>query len=103
MAKISVIMPVFNKEAQVIKSINSVLNQTYKKFKLVLINDGSTDLSADIIRENIKDPRVIYFEHKNRGVSYTRNRGIELADTPYITFLDADDEYHPLFLEKMHD
>lgn len=102
MAKVSVIMPVYNKEDQLEKSIVSVLNQTFDDFKLIIVNDGSTDASTKIIKKYSNDSRIVYVEHQNRGVSFTRNRGIDVADTPYISFLDADDEYAPTFLEKMY-
>lgn len=103
MSKVSVIIPIYNKEEYILRSIKSVLNQTFNDFILILINDGSTDDTGKIIKNNINDSRVLYYEHQNKGVSYTRNKGIELATTPYITFLDADDEFHPEFLEKMID
>lgn len=98
----SVIIPVFNKEKYLHVSIESVLNQSYQHFEIVVINDGSSDGSEDIILNLMaKDPRIKYINQKNQGVSAARNNGIELAKGKYISFLDADDYYDPLFLEKM--
>lgn len=103
MAKISFIMPVYNKGRYISKSIGSVLVQTYKDFELILIDDGSTDKSGEIIRRyKEQDPRIVYINNStNKGVSYTRNLGIEKSKGEYITFLDADDEMDSKFLEKM--
>lgn len=102
MVEISVIIPVYNKEKRLSDSIQSVLNQTYKNFELILINDGSTDSSQKIIEKYKKiDDRVVVKEQLNSGVSFTRNKGIELSKGRYITFLDADDSWEERFLEKM--
>lgn len=102
MIKVSVIMPVFNKGFCVKKSIQSILNQTFKDFELIIINDGSTDNSGHVINEVIdNDQRCKYINRENRGVSFTRNEGIKLARGEYISFLDADDEYCQNFLLKM--
>ncbi|MFJ8512851.1 glycosyltransferase family 2 protein [Lysinibacillus xylanilyticus] len=103
MTEISVIVPVFNKEQYLERTIKSVLNQTFNDFELLLIDDGSTDLSGEIISKysNI-DKRIKHFSQTNSGVSITRNNGIELSKGRYITFLDSDDEYSPHFLEQMY-
>ncbi|WP_275296769.1 glycosyltransferase family 2 protein [Bacillus sp. REN10] len=102
MPKVSIIMPVFNKESRLKYSINSVLNQTYQNFELIIINDGSTDHSSDvIIQYKNKDSRIVYIEQENKGVSMARNLGIRQSKAEYVTFLDADDELDPAFLEKM--
>lgn len=100
--KISIIMPVYNAEKSLEKSINSVLNQCYKNLELIIIDDGSTD-SSRIIIENYskKDNRVVSFFNSNHGVSYTRNFGIKKATGEYIGFIDADDLYHIDFLKLM--
>lgn len=100
--KVSVIMPVYNKAGRLRFSIESVLQQTYNDFELIMINDGSTDNSHEIAMEyKRKDPRIIYFKQQNQGVSITRNNAIDLARGEYISFLDADDVLHPDFLSKM--
>lgn len=102
MATISIIMPVYNKESTVSRAIESVLNQTYKKFELIIVNDGSIDNSEDIILSyKRKDHRIIYLKQKNKGVAVARNVGIDNSKLKYISFLDADDQIDNLFLEKM--
>ena len=102
MIKISVIVPVFNKGKYVKKAIQSILNQTFTNFELIVIDDGSADNSGDVINEVIhNDKRCIYINRENRGVSFTRNEGIKLAHGEYISFLDADDEYCQDFLFEM--
>lgn len=92
MIKISVIMPVYNKERYLHKTIKSILSQTYKNFELIIINDGSSDKSEEICREyEIKDNRVKLYTIKNSGVSSARNIGISYASGEYIQFIDGDD------------
>lgn len=102
MLEVSVIIPIYNKETRLSQSIESVLRQTYKNFELILLNDGSTDSSTEIIKkyENI-DSRIVFINQKNIGVSASRNKGIEVAKGKYVTFLDADDLWDKYFLEKM--
>jgi glycosyltransferase involved in cell wall biosynthesis len=97
---ISVIIPLFNKENEVQRSINSVLTQTVSDFELIVVNDGSTDKGFDIVRA-IKDPRIRVIDQDNAGVSAARNRGIAEAKSGLIAFLDADDEWRPDFLETI--
>lgn len=89
--KISVLMPVYNAEKFLNESIDSILNQTYKDFEFLIINDASTDNSKEIIL-SYKDPRIRYFENKkNLGVAKTLNRGLRLAKGKYVARMDADD------------
>lgn len=90
--QLSVIIPCYNIEKHIEKCIDSVLCQTFENFELLLLDDGSTDQTLDILKKcEKKDPRIKVFTHANRGVSYTRNRGIELAAADYIMFIDGDD------------
>lgn len=99
---VTVIVPVFNKSAYIANSIRSVLAQTYSDFELLLIDDGSTDNSREVIESIILgDERCQYVFQQNQGVSAARNYGVKLARGQYITFLDADDEYDPQFIAKM--
>lgn len=98
--KISVIIPLYNKEHYIEKTLQSVLSQTYQNWEAIIIDDGSTDNSSSIVRAT-KDPRVNFFQQENHGVSYTRNRGINLSTGDFIAFLDADDEWMEDYLEKM--
>lgn len=88
---VSVIMPVYNGESYLPEAIESVLNQTYCKFEFLIINDGSTDRSEEIIL-SYNDPRIVYLKNdKNRGLVYTLNYGIRQSKGIYIARMDADD------------
>lgn len=93
MKKLSVIIPVYNGEKTIAKSIESVLKQKEQDIEIVVINDGSTDKTEKIIQEyKEKNPKIIsYYRKKNTGVADTRNYGIKKAKGEYILFLDADD------------
>jgi glycosyltransferase involved in cell wall biosynthesis len=95
---ISVIIPVYNAELTIEETAKSVLNQTFKDFELIVINDGSTDLTLDILCK-IKDPRLKIFSYPNSGLSTSRNRGIKHACSEFISFIDADDLWTPDKLE----
>ncbi|MCR6720341.1 MAG: glycosyltransferase [Chitinophagaceae bacterium] len=97
---VSIIMPVYNGEAFLQEAINSVLKQTYTNWELLVINDGSTDGSRDVVLANT-DPRVRLIDNEqNMGIIHTRNRGIDLASGKYIAWLDADDIALPTRIEK---
>jgi len=99
---ISVIIPLYNKEKTIKQTVFSVLNQTYKNFEIVIINDGSTDNSENMIRE-INDERIKIFNINNSGVSCARNFGIDNSIGEYIFFLDADDlVYQECLLTLIH-
>ena len=92
MKKISVIIPVYNVEKFLEKSVRSVFNQTYNNLEIILIDDGSTDNSGKICDELAKEnERVIVVHKKNGGLSSARNRGLEIAQGTYISFIDSDD------------
>lgn len=97
----SIVIPVYNKENFVVKTIESVFDQTFTDYEIIIINDGSTDQSEAKISA-IKDNRIKYYSKKNEGVALARNFGIEKATADYICFLDADDYWYPAFLEMMH-
>lgn len=90
---ISVILPVYNAQAFIAQTLESVLKQTYQSYELILIDDCSVDHSADIIRQYMKrDKRIVYFRHnENQGAAAARNTGLKLARGKYIAFLDSDD------------
>ena len=99
----SVVIPLYNKEAYVSKTLNSVLNQTYQNFEVILVNDCSNDNSLDVI-QGIHDQRIKIIEHsENKGLSASRNTGINAATHPYIAFLDADDYWDSTYLETIQD
>ncbi len=101
MPTFSIVIPVFNKEKFVAKTVESVLNQTFSDYEIIVINDGSTDASENIIQQ-FNDNRIRYFSKKNEGVAVARNFGIEKASADFICFLDADDYWFPRFLETMN-
>ena len=89
---VSVIIPVYNAEKYLAECIESVVNQTEQSWQLILVNDGSVDLSDSICQSYAeKDSRICYIKQENAGVSAARNAGIEKASGKWITFLDADD------------
>lgn len=95
---ISIVIPLYNKDKQIEKTLESVFNQTFQNYEVVIVNDGSTDRSVEIVKA-IQDPRLRLVEQKNQGVSAARNRGVAVAEYDYIAFLDADDEWKPTYLE----
>lgn len=100
--KVSVIIPVYNAERYVGACIESVISQTYENIEIIVINDGSTDTSDALIRNMAKkDNRIKYITQENHGVSYTRNRGIEMANGTYVVFVDADDLVLPDYVKAM--
>lgn len=99
---VSVITPVYNTEKYIEETINSVLNQTYQKFECILVDDCSSDKSAEIIKKIAeKDSRVKYFKNeKNSGAAVSRNRALKEAKGQYVAFLDADDIWLPNKLKR---
>jgi glycosyltransferase involved in cell wall biosynthesis len=87
---VSVIIPMYNVEKYIAQSINSVLEQTYHHFELILVDDGCVDNTLDIVNE-FSDPRIRIIHQKNRGLSGARNTGIDAARGIYVALLDADD------------
>jgi glycosyltransferase involved in cell wall biosynthesis len=88
---ISILLPVYNAEQYLKEAIESLLGQTFRDFELLIINDGSTDNSESVI-QSFTDPRIVYLKNKtNKGIVYTLNRGVKLANGKYIARMDADD------------
>lgn len=100
MPLVSIIVPCYNAEKYIGQAIESTLNQTLVDFEVIIINDGSTDGSEEVIKRYCSlDPRITYYNQANSGVSRARNAGIEKAQGDYIAFLDADDAWEPENLE----
>src|SRR5690606_17525309 len=97
----SVIIPLYNKEKYIQNTIQSVLNQHFNDFEIIVVNDGSTDLSGKKVTE-INDSRIHYFETENQGVSEARNYGVKQSKGEFICFLDADDYWYPHFLSEVY-
>lgn len=100
MSFFSVIIPLYNKESYIGKTLNCVMNQSFSDFEVIIVNDGSTDGSVDIVKQ-INDGRIRLFHQENQGVSVARNKGMELAESDYFCFLDADDEWTGNYLENL--
>lgn len=86
----SVVIPLYNKEKTISITVESVLSQTFENFEIIIVNDGSKDKGPLFVQE-IHDPRITLIHQENKGVSTSRNRGIEKAHGEYIAFLDGDD------------
>ena len=100
--KISIIMPAYNVGDYIMESITSIQQQTYSDWELIVVDDGSTDDTAGIVKTWMsKDARISLIQQENGGVSIARNRGMAVAQGDYISFLDGDDLWEPPFLEKM--
>lgn len=102
MSQISVIVPAYNVEKYINKCFESIVAQSFCDFEVIVLNDGSTDQTLNLIREwEQKDFRFKVIDKKNEGVGVTRNLGLSLAKSPYVIFIDPDDYLHPLMLEKL--
>ena len=98
---ISVVMSVYNSEKYLTEAIESILNQTYENFEFIIVNDGSTDNSLEIIKEYIRqDERIVLIDRENKGLPYSLNEGINIAKGKYIARMDADDISLPERFEK---
>ena len=95
----TVVIPLYNKATEIERTLKSVLNQSISCFRIIVVDDGSTDGSAEIVKKYTSDNRITLIQQKNMGVSSARNRGIQEAGTNLIALLDADDEWYPDFLE----
>ena len=100
--KISVIVPVYNVEKYLKINADSILNQTWKNFELIFVDDGSPDQSGKICDEyKLLDKRVKVIHKKNEGLGFARNTGLEIAEGEYVTFVDSDDYMEPDMIEKL--
>lgn len=99
--KYSIIIPVYNTEKFIKKCLDSVKNQTYDNYEVIIVNDGSTDNSLKIIKEYTKDNRFKVYSKKNGGLSSARNHGLKYVTGDYIVFLDSDDFWNKDLLLKL--
>lgn len=95
---ISVVIPLYNKEHTIVSTLNTVINQTYKDFEIIIVNDGSTDNGVEVIQQHFSDQRIRIINQKNSGVSAARNRGVIESKGEWIAFLDGDDQWHSEYL-----
>lgn len=96
----SVIIPLYNKEKDIEETLNSVINQSFRDFEIIVINDGSTDGSLEIVKKII-NPKLKVYSIANGGASFARNYGVKLALGDYVAFLDADDYWYPYHLDNL--
>lgn len=103
MAKVSIVLPVYNVEKYLTQCLDSIANQTFKDFECICVNDGSTDNSLKILQEYAqKDERFKIITQENKGLSGARNTGIKNTNTEYITFIDSDDWILNDYIEKLY-
>ena len=98
--KYSVVIPLYNKEHYIASTLRSVLAQTYPDYEVIVVDDGSTDHSLQACK-TVQSDKIRIVQQANQGVSAARNKGIELAAGEYICFLDADDTWHPDYLQNI--
>ena len=103
--EISVIIPTYNRDRILKRAINSIVSQTFQNWELIVVDDCSSDHTFDIVNSyKVNDKRIRYHKlERNSGANTARNQGIKLAHAVIISFLDSDDEMHPLNLEKQHE
>lgn len=104
MVKASIIMPVFNAVHYIDNAIESIINQSYKNFELIIVDDGATDGTGEKCRDYARRyPHIIYIRQKNAGTCAARNKGMSIAKGEYIAFADHDDEYLEDYLQELID
>jgi glycosyltransferase involved in cell wall biosynthesis len=99
---ISIVIPLYNKEKQIVNTLKSVFNQNFQDFEIIIVDDGSSDNSVNLVKE-FDDKRITIISQVNQGVSAARNTGIKQAKRDYIAFLDADDEWETDYLQEQVD
>ena len=100
--KISVIVAVYNTEKYVEKCLNALLNQTYQNLEIIVVEDGSTDNSKEVLKKYADNKKIkIIYNKKNSGLSYSRNVGLENATGDYIGYIDSDDYVYLDYYEKL--
>lgn len=100
MKKFSIVIPLYNKAANILATLESVAHQSYQNYELIVVDDGSSDGSAELVRSKVSET-VKLVQQENQGVSVARNRGVKEAQGEIIAFLDADDTWEPHYLEEM--
>ncbi len=102
--KVSIVMPVYNAEKFIERTLNNIMAQTLKEYEIILVNDGSRDGSGEICDRYSKlDKRVHTIHQKNSGAAVARNNGLKAAQGEYVIFLDSDDSFDPSMLEEMYE
>ncbi|MEK7138450.1 MAG: glycosyltransferase [Patescibacteria group bacterium] len=96
---VSIIIPAWNAKDYIREAVDSALNQTYPDIEVIVVNDGSTDNTEEILKTYFPNPKFRYFKHENFGLAYTRNTGLKNANGGFIAFLDSDDIFLPEKIE----
>ena len=99
MACVDVIIPLYNKQGTILRTIESVRNQRFCDWRIIVVDDGSADNGPELVR-SLNDSRIDIIVQENRGPGAARNAGIAAASAPYLAFLDADDQWYPWYLEN---
>jgi len=99
----TVILPTYNRATFLPKAIDSIINQTFIDWELIIVDDGSTDNSCQVVEAYLTDARIIYLHQHNQERCVARNNGINVSKGQFITFLDSDDYFMPMRLELLHD
>ncbi len=100
---ISVIITTYNRSQFILRAIHSVLNQTIENYEIIVIDDGSTDDTSEVLASLIQTKKIKYFYQQNKGVSAARNAGVQFSRGEYLSFLDSDDEWNPYKLKSQLD
>lgn len=100
MPTVSIIVPTYNRAAYILEALDSVFVQTYSDYEIIVVDDGSTDNTAEVLKTLVDQDKIHYVHQENGGESAARNHGIRLAQGKYIAFLDSDDLFLPSKLEK---
>ena len=101
--KITVLMPVYNVSKFLPKCLQTLMDQTFRDFRLIAVNDGSTDNCLEILRDfEARYHNITVIDQPNRGMSMARNAALALADSKYICFVDSDDYLAPTFLQELY-
>jgi len=99
--KVSVIMPTYNRQHMIRRAVQSVISQSHKNWELIIVDDGSTDDTAEVVNVFLQDKRIKYTKQQHLGLSAARNSGLKLASGEIITYLDTDNVWRPNFLHNM--
>ncbi len=97
---VSVIIPLYNRGEYIARAIDSVLQQTFQNFEIIVVDGHSTDSGPSVVM-SIDDSRIVFFEQEGKGLALARNQGVNRARTDFIAFLDADDEWSPSHLASL--
>ena len=103
MTLVSIIIPTYNRADLIERSVKSVLNQTYDRIELIVVDDGSTDNTVEVLQDYIQSEKIRYVKKENGGCASARNRGISEATGTYLAFLDSDDTYRPDAIKNLAD